>query len=117
MKNEWHLITREYPPQIGGVSDYTRLVAVGLEAAGDDVHVWCPSVDEGSSDTPGVMVHRELGRIAPADLQRVGRMLDQFSRPRRLLIQWVPHGYGYKSINLPFCLWLWKRATFDRDHI
>src|SRR6185436_6115778 len=37
--------------------------------------------------------------------------------PRRLLVQWVPHGYGYRSMNLPFCLWLWKRAKFSHDHV
>ena len=44
----WHLITCEYPPRTGGVSDYTRLVAEGLSEAGDEVHVWCPPsvVDE-----------------------------------------------------------------------
>ena len=40
---DWHIITGEYPPQPGGVSDYTRLVAEGLAAAGDAVTVWAPS--------------------------------------------------------------------------
>ena len=30
--------------------------------------------------------------------------------PRRLFVQWVPHGFGYKSLNMPFCLWVWRRA-------
>jgi glycosyltransferase involved in cell wall biosynthesis len=34
-----------------------------------------------------------------------------------LLIQWVPHGYGYRSLNLPFCLWLWGRAACRRDRV
>ena len=29
----WHIITPEYPPQLGGVSDYTQLIAKGLAAA------------------------------------------------------------------------------------
>jgi hypothetical protein len=29
----WHIITGEYPPQPGGVSDYTRLVARGWQTA------------------------------------------------------------------------------------
>ncbi len=37
----WHLITCEYPPQFGGVSDYSGQVASGLRAAGADVSVWC----------------------------------------------------------------------------
>ncbi len=114
---EWHLITSEYPPQIGGVSDYTHLVAIGLAAAGDEVHVWCPASDGNTPASPGVTVHRELGRFAPADLSRAGRLLDQFTAPRRLLVQWVPHGYGYRSMNMAFCLWLWKRAKLNHDRV
>ena len=114
---EWHLITSEYPPQPGGVSDYTGLVAAGLGAASDGVHVWCPPSDGVPPNSPGVAVHRALGRFALADLRRVGKMLNRFSTPRRLLVQWVPHGYGYQSLNLSFCLWLWSRATVNRDNV
>lgn len=122
----WHLITSEYPPQLGGVSDYTRVVAGGLAAAGDEVHVWCPPTETVTTaakgngkvfedDSSGVFVHRELGDFKPADLRRVGKLLDQFSGPRRLLVQWVPHGYGYRSMNMAFCLWLRRRAVSHRD--
>jgi glycosyltransferase involved in cell wall biosynthesis len=47
----------------------------------------------------------------------VGRQLDQFAAPRRLLVQWVPHGYGYRSMNVPFCLWMLNRAKLHGDHI
>ena len=40
---QWHILTGEYPPQPGGVSDYSRMVAHGLAAAGDEVVVWAPS--------------------------------------------------------------------------
>jgi glycosyltransferase involved in cell wall biosynthesis len=114
---EWHIITCEYPPQPGGVSDYTWLVAKGLAAEGDRVHVWCPSSAAPPPPSPGVTVHRELGAMKSADLRRVGRRLDEFPTPRRLLVQWVPHGYGYRSMNLPFCLWLWKRGRVSADEI
>nr|MBA3240681.1 hypothetical protein [Acidobacteriota bacterium] len=150
----WHLVTSEYPPQTGGVSDYTRLVAEGLAAAGDEVHVWCPSlkadevgtdevragetrtfevedadenenenekkggsVGAGSSRGRGVNVHRELGDFSPSDLLRAGRLLDGHDAPRRLLVQYVPHGYGWRSMNIAFCLWLWKRAALGGDAV
>lgn len=129
----WHIITSEYPPQFGGVSDYTRLVAAGLRAAGDEVHVWCPSAarlpangtahgaaDEigvATTDEAGVILHRELGNFAPADLRRANSLLDQCKGPRRLLVQWVPHGYGYRSMNLPFCFWLRQRAAKNGDRV
>lgn len=114
---EWHLITSEYPPQIGGVSDYTFMVGSGLAAAGEGVHVWCPPCEGETPALPCVTVHKELGRFAPSDLRRVGQLLDQFPAPRRLLVQWVPHGYGYRSMNVAFCMWLWKRAKFDHDRV
>jgi|SRR5579871_31404 len=110
----WHIITSEYPPQIGGVSDYTRQVATGLATQGDNVHVWCPA--SGNAEDEGVTVHGEMGRMTPQDLRRVGRQLDQFPAPRRILVQWVPHGYGYRSMNLGFCWWLRQRAA-RRDSV
>jgi len=113
----WHLITSEYPPQIGGVSDYTYLVAGGLAATGDEVHVWCPQSTQETPSLQGVTVHRELGQFHGNDLRHAGEMLNQFPSPRHLLVQWVPHGYGYNSMNFQFCLWLWKRAARARDRI
>jgi glycosyltransferase involved in cell wall biosynthesis len=111
------VITSEYPPQTGGVADYVHLVAAGLAAAGDSMHVWCPASDGTTPSTPGVIVHRDLGAMGPADLRRVGRMLSGFPSPRHLLVQWVPHGYGYRAMNLPFCLWLWGRARLHGDRV
>jgi glycosyltransferase involved in cell wall biosynthesis len=105
----WHILTSEYPPDIGGVSDYTRQVAEGLAHAGAEVHIWCPR----SATTRGharVRVHATLGGIRPSDLRRVGDQLDEYDRPRRVLVQWVPHGFGYHSMNVWFCLWLLRRS-------
>lgn len=106
-----HLVTAEYPPQPGGVSDYVRGVAAGLAAAGERVHVWCPPADGPPPDDAGVQVHRELGRISAGDLRRAGALLDGFPAPRRLLVQWVPHAYGRRAMNLGFCLWVRERAA------
>jgi len=121
-----HIVTCEYPPDVGGVSDYTRNVATALAAEGMDVHVWCPSSqrhslaasgDESNSHGSAVTVHRALGKITPLDLKRVDKELNAFEGPRHLLVQWVPHGYGYKSLNVLFCLWLWSRWAWHRDHV
>jgi glycosyl transferase family 1/glycosyl transferase family 4 len=113
--NSWHILTSEYPPDIGGVSEYTRQVAEALVAAGDDVHVWCPR-QAGESGSRVVQVHGEMGGIGPADLRRLDRCLNEHEAPRRLLVQWVPHGFGYRSMNLWFCLWLATRA-WRGDHV
>ena len=106
----WHIIG-EYPPQTGGVSDYTCLVAMGLANQGEEVHVWCGPCPGQSPEARGVTVHRELGAFSRADWRRVGQQLDRFPAPRRILVQWVPHAYGYRSMNLGFCFWLWRRAA------
>jgi Glycosyl transferases group 1 len=115
--NEWHVITGEYPPQPGGVSDYTRIVASGLAAAGDVVHIWCPRSQGPHPEDPGVFIHRELGAMRPHDLLRAGRMLDKFSKPRRILVQWVPHAFGFRSANLPLSFWIWSRAFSRGDRV
>jgi hypothetical protein len=107
--NVWHIVTSEYPPDVGGVSDYTRQVAEGLARMGDEVHVWCPRSAE-SAAAPRLHVHPDLGRIGPSDLKRLSERMMAFRSPRRLLVLWVPHGFGYHSMNVWFCLWLAERA-------
>jgi glycosyltransferase involved in cell wall biosynthesis len=99
------------------VSDYTYWVSKGLAAEGDEVHVWCPGRESLQVQEPGVVIHRELGQVTPSDLRRAGEQLDRFPAPRRILVQWVPHGYGCASMNLPFCWWLRDRAALHGDHV
>ncbi len=115
MASELHIITPEYPPQSGGVSDYTRQVAEGLAQEGDEVHVWCPGLTGDSPSAGSVHVHRDLGQVTAQDLKTVGDQLDRFPAPRRILVQYVPHGYGRRSMNVPFCNWLRRRATKHGD--
>src|ERR1039458_9356418 len=112
-----HIITSEYPPQPGGVSDYTQLVAESLAQEGEEVHVWCPGSQGESTSTRGVHVHGSLGRVAPEDLKAIDRQFDRFPGPHHILVQYVPHGYGCRSMNVPFCLWLWKRAKKHGDTV
>jgi glycosyltransferase involved in cell wall biosynthesis len=117
-KRTVHIVTCEYPPQYGGVSDYTESVAKGLAAEGDEIHVWCPGNSGSEADLghAGVTAHREFGVFSPSDLRRVGERLDRFTKPRNILVQWVPHGYGYRSMNFGFCWWLAGRAR-DGDTV
>lgn len=111
---ERHLITPEYPPECGGVGDYTFQLAAKLADSGEPVHVWCPSGNSTPPPAlPGVTLHREDFTVA--GLRNIDRAFDQCAAPRNVLIQWVPHGYGYRSLNLPFCNWVWKRAAFAHD--
>lgn len=112
----WHLITCEYPPQIGGVAAYSQQVAAALVRVGEAVHVWGPGHEGDQTGPDGVVVHRRLGSFSLRDCVRTGRALDAFAR-RRLFVQWVPHGYGWKSMNLPFAAWLAWRARVRGDDL
>lgn len=110
-----HIITPEFPPQPGGVSDYTAQVAEGLTQAGEEVHVWCPAAANARLSTSPFQVHRDLGGVMPQDLRAIGEKLDRFPAPRHILLQYVPHGYGRRSMNVPFCNWLWRRVKNEGD--
>jgi glycosyltransferase involved in cell wall biosynthesis len=105
----WHILTGEYPPQHGGVSDYTRLVASELAQAGDEVHVWASSCLEPTPGDEGVHVHRLSGDFGLRSLSALSAQLKKFPAPHRLLVQYVPQAFGWKGMNLPFCLWLRSR--------
>jgi glycosyltransferase involved in cell wall biosynthesis len=105
----WHVITGEYPPQPGGVSDYTRLVATGLADAGDHVVVWAPRANAADLRDPRVDVRRLPDRFGPRSLRLLSAALDRAPAPHRLLVQYVPHAFGWKAANIPFCLWLRSR--------
>jgi glycosyltransferase involved in cell wall biosynthesis len=121
----WAILTGEYPPQPGGVSDYTAAVARGLAEAGDHVGVWAPlkarngtSAATDGADTGlaapdgvgGIAVRRLPGGYGPSGLAVLDREMDRF-RPDRILVQYVPHAFGLKAMNVPFCGWLRSRRA------
>jgi glycosyltransferase involved in cell wall biosynthesis len=111
------LITCEYPPAVGGVADHTRGLASALTTAGVRVHVWCPADPASASDEGGVTIHALPDRFGPEALRALERGLDGRSSPRRIFVQWVPHGYGRRSLNLPFCAWVLQRARVHGDRV
>jgi glycosyltransferase involved in cell wall biosynthesis len=110
----WAILTGEYPPKPGGVADYTAQLAAALAAAGDSVHVWFPALGEPPRQPPGVHLHPLAGRFGRAALTRLDADLARIPRPRRLLVQYVPHAFGWKAMNLQFCLWLYRRRRRER---
>ena len=76
--HEWHIITCEYPPSVGGVSDYSFTLASGLGATGT-VHVWCPAGTSAAPEVEHVTVHDAPGSFSLRDLDRLGTLLDSSS--------------------------------------
>jgi glycosyltransferase involved in cell wall biosynthesis len=106
----WHIVTGEFPPAPGGVSDYSEAVSRALAAAGDTVDVWCPASSGVRTPRLDVRVHDIAGQWTRADLATLDAALDQTAGPRTLLVQWVPHAFGRRSINIGVCRWLRRRA-------
>lgn len=105
----WAILAGEYPPQTGGVSDYTWLVARALAEAGDQVHVWAPTTPELAQADLGIDVRRLPGHFGPRALAQLRRDLADLPRPFRILVQYVPHAFGWKAMNVPFAMWLFAQ--------
>lgn len=105
----WHILTSEYSPDLGGVADFSAVLQGVLPG---EVHVWVPGAAGAHS---AANVHRIGGVFDRPARARMGRALNRVHGPRILLLQWVPHGFGRRSMNLGFCLWLWRRVRFRGD--
>jgi glycosyltransferase involved in cell wall biosynthesis len=55
------LITGEYPPDQGGVGDFTRELGRALAALGHDIHVITTQAPVSNSQSPEMQVHRVVG--------------------------------------------------------
>jgi glycosyltransferase involved in cell wall biosynthesis len=99
------------------VSDYTRLVAEALAEAGDEVHVWAPGPCGASKANPGVTVHRLPDHFGPRSLPRLDADLRRRGPRLRILVQYVPHAFGWRSMNVPFCAWLGQRAAAVAERV
>src|ERR1700730_15276207 len=103
---QWHIITGEYPPKRGGVGDYTYLLAHALAEAGEDVHIWTPAVSRDVGESAAVGVHVLPPHFGLRWLLALHRGLAAMGNCGTVLVQYVPHMYGWKAMNLVFCIWL-----------
>src|SRR5512135_1616771 len=114
----WHIVTGKYPPDSGGVADYTAAVAGALADSGAQVHVWSTGDEPDTVALPGgVAVHRVAGSFGRSGLARLDRDLNRFPGPHTILIQYVPHAFGWKAMNLPFVAWVLIRRVRRRDDV
>jgi len=105
----WHFLSPEYPPDPGGVSDYTRLLCSAFASRGEVVHVWAPSGTRDESRDGEVHVHR-LQSLNASGLRDLGRSLDGLPGPRRIFLQYVPTALGVRGMNVQLIRWLRARS-------
>ncbi|MGO9449518.1 MAG: glycosyltransferase [Candidatus Binataceae bacterium] len=103
----WAILIGQYGG-VGGVSDYTTLVADDLTRAGDLVSVYASFPSDLQLQEPRFRVVNLEGSFTPGALNALDRMLES-QRPDRVLVQYVPHTFGPRAINVRFCLWLYAR--------
>jgi glycosyltransferase involved in cell wall biosynthesis len=115
--SQYHIIIGEGTPKAGGMCAHMRLLADGLAEASEQVHVWSPTLTDLGCRSPRVTIHTTLGEFSLGDFYRTERELNQLPRARRLLVYWVPHAYGYKSMNVLLCLWIWIRSAVHKDRV
>jgi glycosyltransferase involved in cell wall biosynthesis len=117
--SHWHLVTGEYPPQLGGVSDYSRSLARAITALGAEVDVWAPPTlaPAGTDETGTTRVHRLPGVFDERSLHDLTMGLDSCPGPRVVLVQYVPHAFGSRGMNLRFCRWVQRRARETSDDV
>ena len=112
-----HVLTCEYPPDVGGVADHTQALAGALATSGVAVHVWCPPASGPPARATGITVHVLPDRFGSQAVRALQHELDQAPAPRRIFLQWVPHGYGRRSLNVSFCAWVLRRARRHGDRV
>jgi glycosyltransferase involved in cell wall biosynthesis len=114
----WHILTGEYPPQPGGVADYTGRLAAGLAARGEEVHVWRPGESE---TTDGLLRVRALPHgFSARGLRAIGRGVDESRASGRtpiLLVQYAPNAFGMRGANVMLCAWLLLRGSRQQDDV
>jgi glycosyltransferase involved in cell wall biosynthesis len=110
------ILTGEYPPAVGGVSDYSAQVARGLAAVvrRNEVHVFAPArAGEGRADA-SLVVHTLPDRFGVASISMLEDAVDRLPRPVHIIVQYVPHAFGWHAMNWPLCAWLMARGRRDR---
>lgn len=107
MQKHWHIITGEYAPQPGGVADYCQQVAQGLVDRSDRVTVHTSSDTRQTTETEeaGVRVVRRYAAFSQRGLQSLTNAIRQ-TESTHVLVQYVPHAFGYKGMNLAFANWV-----------
>lgn len=106
----WFVITPEYPPSPGGVSDYTQIVAEELARRGHGVDVWAPRPHQGAfPTTEGVRCHALPDTFGLASMRALDSALRGAPAGTIVFVQYVPSGFGARSMNVPFATWLGRR--------
>jgi glycosyltransferase involved in cell wall biosynthesis len=89
------------------------MVARGLAEAGDEVRVWAPPIlGEDSPSQRNIRVNRLPDHFGLHSLKILAQELER-DRTARVLVEYVPHAFRMKAMNVPLCLMLLRRRRID----
>ncbi len=108
VRRTWSILTPEYPPDSGGIGDYIELVAARLAERGDDVTVLTRS-PPGRTPTPNVTVELLPDDFGAATKRSLDDAWRQLPEDAVVLVQYVPQGFRWRGVNMPFLRWLGAR--------
>jgi hypothetical protein len=111
----WTILTCEFPPDCGGVGDYSAQVAAALAAAGDEVTVVCPPLPSLPAALTGVRVVVLDDVYGRRSRDWMDHLLGE--RHTTVLVQYVPTAFGMGGANIPFCRWLLRRCRERHDDV
>lgn len=99
----WAIVSGEYPPVPGGVADYSARLADALAQRGDEVHVWT-STRSPASANGRVSVRPLPDNFSPGGCRWMADKILQLPAGRtRVLVQYVPHSFFMKTMNVALC--------------
>jgi glycosyltransferase involved in cell wall biosynthesis len=110
----WVLITGAYPPDQGGLADYTAVLARELARQGDQVTV-VTGPSPACEAPPGIRLVTLADHFGRRGLSELTAVLAGIPEPRRLFVQYVPQALGprrdsrFKGLPLTFAWWLRTR--------
>jgi glycosyltransferase involved in cell wall biosynthesis len=103
------LLTPEYPPDCGGIGDYVALLGARLADGGDRVRVFTRSPSQ-RAHTPGVEVALLPDHFGAQTRRYLAHAWQTLPKDAVVLVQYVPQGFGWKGMNLPFARFLAGRT-------
>lgn len=114
----WIILTPSYPPDQGGIADYTLVLAKELAARGDAVDVWTgPRSGDAAPLVPGISVLHLPTHFTPSSCRILTREIARLPSPKRILVQYVPQPLGprresrFKGLPFLFCHWLRRQKA------
>lgn len=115
----WIILTPSYPPDHGGIADYTWVLARELASRGDLVDIWTGPCTPGTvaPTAPGVSVFHLPTHFTLSSCRVLEREISRTTGHKRILVQYVPQPLGprgnsrFKGLPLWFCWWLRRQKA------